>query len=86
MTRIAIVGSRDYPLLGSVELFVKTLDSTTMIVSGGARGVDRTAERAAKHRGLRALIFPADWPTYGKRAGYIRNEQIVDNADEIVVF
>jgi len=86
MTRIAIVGSRDYPSLPDVERFVKSLDPSTMIVSGGARGVDRTAERAAKSRGLQTMVFLADWNTYGKRAGYIRNEQIIDNADEVVAF
>lgn len=84
--RIAIVGSRDYPDLPSVRAFVRSLPDNAVIVSGGARGVDQEAERAAKARGLRTMIFPADWRTYGRRAGYVRNEQIVDNADEIVAF
>lgn len=86
MTRIAIVGSRDYPVMDAVNQFVQSLPADTVVVSGGARGVDREAARAAKRRGLRTLIFLADWNTYGRRAGMIRNEQIVDHADQVVAF
>lgn len=86
MTRIAIVGSRDYPLMDTVSQFVQSLPADTVVVSGGARGVDREAARAAKRRGLRTLIFLADWNTHGRRAGMVRNEQIVDHADQVVAF
>jgi hypothetical protein len=84
--RVAIVGSRDYPDLSRVRTYVAGLPDDTVIISGGARGVDREAERAARTRGLRTLIFPADWTTYGKRAGYVRNQTIVDHADDVVAF
>ena len=86
MTRVAIVGSRDYPSLQDVSRFVMSLDPATIVVSGGARGVDRTAKSAATSRGLRTLVFLADWNIHGKRAGYIRNEQIIDHVDEVVAF
>lgn len=86
MTRIAIVGSRDYPLMDSIDLFVQSLPPDTIVVSGDARGVDREAARAARRRGLRTMVFPADWATYGRRAGMVRNEQIVDHADQVVAF
>jgi hypothetical protein len=86
MTRIAIVGSREYAATEKIEQFVWNLRPDTVIVSGGDRGVDRTAEQAARRRGLRTLIFRAEWTKYGKRAGSMRNELIVDNADEVVAF
>jgi nucleoside 2-deoxyribosyltransferase len=57
-----------------------------VVVSGGARGVDLEAEGAARARGLAVQIFPADWDKYGKRAGFLRNQQIVDAADTVVAF
>ena len=45
-------------------------------ISGTARGADTLGETIVAERGWRVLLFPADWDTYGKRAGYIRNEQM----------
>lgn len=84
--KIAIVGSRDYPRLDDVWEFVATLPDTATVVSGGARGVDTAAEEAARARGLAVEIFPADWNTYGKSAGFRRNADIVNAADEVVAF
>jgi hypothetical protein len=84
--RVAIVGSRDYPDLDQVVQFVRGLPSDTVVVSGGARGVDRTAEQTARACGLRTLIFPADWTRHGKRAGFLRNDQILAAAEEVVAF
>ena len=36
--------------------------------------------------GLTAVIFPAEWKKYGKRAGYIRNHDIIKNSDHVVAF
>jgi hypothetical protein len=86
MTRIAIVGSRNFSKPELVFNFVKQLSEDTVIVSGGARGVDTWAELAAKKRGLGLLVFPAEWDKYGKRAGYLRNITIVENCDKVVAF
>jgi predicted Rossmann fold nucleotide-binding protein DprA/Smf involved in DNA uptake len=84
--KIAIVGSRDYPNLQQVSQYVQTLPNYTVIVSGGARGVDRTAEQAARRCGLETDIYPADWNRYGKSAGYRRNAEIVAACDVVVAF
>lgn len=47
-----------------------------VIVSGGARGADELAERYADERGYEKHIIPADWNTYGKSAGYRRNNDM----------
>lgn len=49
---VGIVGSRDFPDLGWVEKFVYELQPRTVVVSGGARGVDKVAEDAARDSGL----------------------------------
>jgi hypothetical protein len=84
--QIAIVGSRDYNWLSHVREYVRELPHGTIVVSGGAKGVDRTAEFAAKKRGLGVLLFLPQWERYGKAAGFRRNEEIVRNADVVVAF
>ena len=46
------------------------------IVSGGARGADSLAKMYAEERKYEYHEFPADWNTYGKSAGYIRNRRM----------
>jgi predicted Rossmann fold nucleotide-binding protein DprA/Smf involved in DNA uptake len=55
-------------------------------VSGGAKGVDTWAESEARRLGMSTMIFPAKWHLLGKMAGYARNRDIVDAADEVVAF
>ena len=54
------------------------------IVSGGAMGVDFCGERYAQKRGLSVKVFPAEWDVYGKRAGYVRNDQMAKYADALI--
>ena len=85
-TRIAIVGSRNYPRPDLVAAFVAGLPSNSVGVSGAGRGVDSVAEEAAKARGLQTLVFHADWENLGRKAGPIRNAQIVAHAERVVAF
>lgn len=84
--KIAIIGSRNYPDLDRVTSFIKTISNNHTIVSGGARGVDRAAQRTAERLGMKTIIYPAKWNEYGKKAGLIRNQEIVNTADVVVAF
>lgn len=55
-----------------------------IIFSGHANGVDKEGESWAKSFGLPIKIFPAEWEKYGKKAGYIRNKQMIDDADALI--
>lgn len=82
---VAIVGSRNFSELQKVRDLVAALPDTTTVVSGGASGVDCTAEAAAKAQGLEVKSFPVlrrDWQQYGKRAGILRNEKLLDFVQE----
>jgi hypothetical protein len=58
----------------------------TEVVSGKARGADSLGERYASEFGIIVAKFPADWNRFGKRAGYVRNEEMAHYADKAVVF
>ena len=84
--KIAIVGSRDYPDMDAVREYVRRLPADTILISGGARGVDTIAETEGRRCGLQVVSIPAQWTQYGKQAGMIRNGLIVDEADKVVAF
>lgn len=86
---IAIVGSRDYMHREKIREVVHWIASRApeaIIVSGGARGVDSLAEAAAYECHLRCVVYPADWERYGKKAGFIRNKDIIAAADRVIGF
>lgn len=84
--RVAIVGSIDYRRPDLVQTYVRGLPGDAIVVSGGAPGVDTFAETAAAGRGLETVIFHAEWERLGRRAGPIRNAQIIAHADRVVAF
>jgi len=69
--KVAIVGSREYLHLAKVREYILNLPQDTIILSGGARGVDKCAEKVANSKGLQTEIYPADWHKYGKAAGMV---------------
>lgn len=90
--RLAIVGSREFTDFDYMEKWViHTITNdigitVEQIVSGGARGADRLAENFAWKHHIPLQIFPANWNKYGKKAGYLRNIEIVDNSDFVIAF
>lgn len=85
--KVLICGSRDWPLDRECEIHdrIDQLQSDTTVISGGARGVDKIAENAARGRGLEVEVFPADWDSHGKRAGYLRNVQMLNQKPDLVI-
>jgi hypothetical protein len=85
--RILITGSREFDDYTTVcmELggVMRHLMATTrpfpriVVVHGAARGADTLADRAARAFGMETEPHPADWTRYGKRAGFIRNAEMV---------
>lgn len=92
---IAVVGSRtfsDYELCrDSLGWFIYSLrDAQELrdicIVSGGATGADNLAKQYAINEDIQYLEVPARWNEYGKRAGFIRNDEIAKMCEECVAF
>lgn len=84
--RIAVVGSRDYENMAEVHQFVAEQERTTVIVTGGARGVDSEAVKEARRLRMPYEIYLPDWQKHGRRAGAIRNAEIVARVDEVAAF
>ena len=85
--KVGTVGSREFK---NYELFSDVmkqyLSDISWVVSGGAPGADSLAEKWAKENKKMLTIYPADWLNLGKKAGYVRNTDIVKNSDMIIAF
>jgi YspA, cpYpsA-related SLOG family len=86
MTKWAIVGSREFNDYNKLK---QTLDKYILpsdeIISGGANGADKLAERYANENDIKIEIFYPDW-SLGKKAGPIRNSQIINACDSVIAF
>ena len=80
-----IAGSRS---LENFFQFCKILKEITfnisLVISGGAKGIDSMAITWARMKNYRCLIVPAQWNKYGKSAGYRRNLEMAEEADALI--
>ena len=56
----------------------------SVVVSGGAKGVDALGERYAEEMNLPLHIYAADWEQHGRAAGPIRNRKMAENAEALI--
>jgi SLOG family YspA-like protein len=88
--RVIIAGSRCFVDIYLVRSAMREFfrahgapDEETIVVSGGAPGVDQLGERWAEENGCDVVRYPADWKNQGKAAGPIRNRLMAENADAL---
>lgn len=90
--KVLVCGGRDF---NDQNLLFCTMDSLnaqrpiTQIIHGGARGADSLAGYWAQQRSIPLInVFPANWDKYGKSAGYIRNQEMLDEGqpDMVIAF
>lgn len=79
--KVAIIGSREIKTKNIDKYIPKDI---TLLISGGANGIDMLAERYADKNGIPKLIFKPDYRKFGKNAPLIRNKHIVDYADFVI--
>lgn len=85
--RVAIVGSRHFPELERVAEYVRALPASTSLVTGSASGVDATATRVARERGLPVRVLAASFEEARDVASSVeRNRRLVDACDVLVAF
>jgi hypothetical protein len=92
MFRLLITGSRDWSdaqvIATELEIVQAHEGEQVVLVSGSCpTGADKIAEDIAVKFGWMIERHPADWKTHGKRAGFIRNGEMVEQgADYCVAF
>lgn len=88
--RLLITGSRSWDNLDYIRsTFIAVSDEfgddITLVSGACPTGADRLGEIVAAELGWSVELYPADWNTYGKRAGFVRNSQMIDTEPDIVV-
>ena len=85
--KIIIAGGRDfnnYPVAEQVlNQYKSQIDE---VVCGDAKGADTIGAHWANYNSIPVKHFPAKWNQYGKRAGYLRNEEMGNYADALIAF
>jgi len=81
--RLLVCGSRHVCDADVVAEAFSRIDLSLVdeVVVGDCRGVDTVARHFARSRGIRVTKFVADWDTYGRNAGPIRNSTMVAYSD-----
>lgn len=78
--KIAVIGSRGI----DIDVSAYLPEHISEIISGGAVGVDRAAERYAKDKGIPITVIKPDYARYNRKAPLIRNETIVELSDKVI--
>jgi len=78
--KVMVSGSRG--IVTEIDKYMP--ENTTMIISGGAAGIDRCAEIYADKMCIPKIIVRPDYEHYGRLAPLRRNKEMVDMADMVI--
>jgi hypothetical protein len=86
--KLIIAGSRTLTVTDTMisdicDLF--SISNSLEVVSGKANGIDSCGESFAIACGYNIKEFPADWDKNGKAAGPIRNKEMAEYADALLL-
>lgn len=94
--RILVTGGREYTDWWAVDQVLTRIweheaGRYVVLIHGAARGADSCAARWARTGGpgeIDVEAYPADWKRYGRGAGPVRNQQMLDEGkpDLVVAF
>lgn len=90
--RVLVTGSRTWDDVDYLEKVFSAWDARIgsnvrkVLVSGNCpSGADMLAEKAVEKLGWELELYPADWDKHGRRAGFVRNSEMVESSPDFVV-
>lgn len=84
--KLAVVGSRTVSDRDALYKVLNSIETPSLLVSGGAKGADMLSEDWASLEGVPTLIIKPDWEKDGKGAGFKRNRYIIEACDKVIAF
>lgn len=77
--RVLVCGGRDYQNRAEVDrVFGCLAGGIDLVIHGNAFGADTLVDEWCRAHDIQRAVFPANWTKYGKAAGPIRNQQMID--------
>lgn len=86
--RVLVCGGRDFANEDAVWEALTLIDETdgvSCVIHGGCRGADAFAGRWAEAHATSVHVVRPNWQAYGKRAGPMRNQSMLDLKPSVVL-
>lgn len=77
--RILVCGDRNWRRMDIIERELKKFPPGTVVIHGAAKGADTLGGFVADKLGFKVIPFGAKWHMYGRAAGPIRNQVMIDD-------
>lgn len=90
--KLIVAGGRDFNNRELLDQTIKQVvaelpdDCVVSIVSGMANGADALGYEWALHNKCKVYKHYPEWKKLGKRAGYVRNEDMANNSQGLLAF
>ena len=87
LKKILVCGGRDYNDRDRVfdELNILRMDGPVAIINGDAKGADQISYEWAEITISPVVLHPPKWHEHGKKAGVLRNQEMLDMWDPDIV-
>lgn len=89
--RVLVCGTRTFGShamhIGQMHLALRRLldQDKLVIIHGGCRGADQMADAWCQDHEVHQVVYRADWDTHGRKAGPIRNSEMLESGVDLVV-
>lgn len=85
--KLLVCGSRVWKDCGQISRYIATMlcKGYTHIITGGAKGADACAENIAIQFGMELTVVEAEWEKFGKAAGVLRNQKMLELEPDFVI-
>ena len=87
--KVLVTGDRNWTDEDFIRDSLTTLDviesSKVVLIEGEARGADKISAKIARELGWQVIPVPANWEKYGKAAGPIRNQEMLNMDPDLVI-
>ena len=87
---IAVIGSRgfsDYSFFAEkLEHLLQNLSDYSFVSGGCKTGGDALIKRYCQEHSLKLVEYLPDWDLHGKKAGFLRNQLIIDDCTHLIAY
>ena len=83
--RVLVCGGREWTDHTAIMQRLALIGPGNTVVHGACRGADTLAGAVAHILGMEVEEYPADWSRHGKKAGILRNLQMLDTNPDLVI-